>query len=139
LPDTGSVRRGLDAHLDAGLADGDAVVVLEGYAGILVLGSLFRGFAFFAPAALFPVHMRAVHAAEIAWGSLVGTGFEQEVVAGDAIVVGKAEKAVRHPPEQEGIVPGVRWLLRCRRVVGLGGGRWRARLLVRGYLLLGKS
>jgi len=62
--------------LDAGLADGDAVAVLEIDAGILALGSLFRGFAFFATAAFFPVDVGAVHAAEIAQGGLRRAGFE---------------------------------------------------------------
>ena len=76
LPDTGSVRRSLDTDLDTGLADGDAVAVLEGYAGILARSSLFRGFAFFATAAFFPVDVGAVHAAEIAQGGLGWAGFE---------------------------------------------------------------
>ena len=88
------------------MADGDTVAVFKIDAGILALGSLFRGFAFFATAAFFPVDVGAVHAAEIAQGSLGRTGFEQEVVAGDLRVVGKAEMAVLHPPEEEGVVLG---------------------------------
>ena len=37
-------------------------------------------------------YMGAVHAAEIAQGGLDRTGFEQEAVAGDPLVVGKAER-----------------------------------------------
>ena len=106
LPHAGDIRRGLDADLDAGLADGDAVAVLEVDAGKLVLGSLFRGFAFFATAAFFPVDLSAVHAAEVAQGGLRRAGFEQEVVARDLGVVGKAEVAVSHPSEQEGVMLG---------------------------------
>ena len=39
-------------------------------------------------------------------GLSLRTGFEQEAVAGDSLVVGKAEMAVIHPPEQEGVVIG---------------------------------
>jgi len=104
LPHAGDIRRGLDADLDAGVADGDAVAVLEGYAGILALGSLFRGFTFFATAAFFPVDVGAVHAAEVAQGGLRRAGFEQEVVARDLVVVRQAEVAVLHPPEKEGVM-----------------------------------
>ena len=37
-------------------------------------------------------HMGVVHAAEIAQGGLERTGFEQEAVVGDPLVVGKAER-----------------------------------------------
>ncbi len=80
--------------------------MLEIDTGILALGSLLRGFAFFAASAFFPVQMGAVHAAEIAQGGLRWAGFEQEVVAGDAIIVGQTEVAILHPPEQEGVVLG---------------------------------
>ena len=51
-------------------------------------------------------HMGAVHAAEIAQRGLGRTGFELEVVARDLLVVRQAEVAVRHSPEQEGVVLG---------------------------------
>jgi hypothetical protein len=106
LAQAGDIRRGLDADFDAGLAGGDAVAVLEGYAGILALRSLLRGFAFFATTAFFPVHVGAVHAAEVAQGGLGRTGFEQEMVARDLDVVRQAEVAVRHAAEQDGVVLG---------------------------------
>ena len=57
---------GLDAHLDGGFSDRDPVAVFEVHVGILALGSLLRGFALFAPAPFFAVHVGAIHAAQIA-------------------------------------------------------------------------
>ncbi len=59
---------------------------------------------FFESAAFFPVHMGFVHAAETAQGGLGWAGFEQEMVAGDPLVIGK--RAILHSPEQEGVVLG---------------------------------
>ncbi len=53
-------------ELDGGLADGNAITVFEVDTRILAECSLFRGFAFFASAALFPVDVGAIEAAEIA-------------------------------------------------------------------------
>jgi hypothetical protein len=139
LPHAGDIRCGLNADLDAGLADGDAVAVLEVNAGILALRSLFGSFTFFATAAFFPVHMSAVHAAEITQGGLRRAGFELEMVARDLGVVGKAEVAVLHPAQQEGVVFGEFEGL-CAAIgmldLEVNGGE---QLLVRGYLLLVKN
>jgi hypothetical protein len=88
------------------LADGDAVAVFQVDAGVLAECALFRGFAFFATAALFSVDVGAIHAAEISQGSHGRAGFEQEVMAGDLRIAGNAEVAIRHSPEQEGVVLG---------------------------------
>jgi hypothetical protein len=88
------------------LADGDAVTVFQVDARVLAECALFRGFAFFAPAAFFPVHLSAVEATEITQGGLGWAGFEQEVVAGNLRIPGNAKVAIRHSAEQEGVMLG---------------------------------
>ena len=102
----GGVRRGFHPHLDGGLADGDAVAVLQVDARVLAECALFRGFAFVATAAFLAVDVGAIHAAEVAQGSHGRAGFEQEVVTGNLGIAGNTEVAICHPSEQEGVVFG---------------------------------
>ena len=95
-----------DPHFDPGLANLDLVAVFQVDVRVGAFGSLLGCLAFFASADFFPVDVGAIHAAEVAQGGLRRAGFEQEMVTRDLRVVGQAEVAVLHPPEQEGIVLG---------------------------------
>jgi hypothetical protein len=104
--DGGGVGRGFQGHFDGGLADGDAVAVVEGDGRVLAVGTLLRGLTFLAPATFFPVHVGAVHAAEVAQGRHGRAGFEEEMMTGHLWVAGHAKVAIGHPAEQEGVVLG---------------------------------
>ncbi len=61
-------------------------------------------FAGFAATADFAIHEGAVEAAEVAQGCLGRTGFEEEVMPGDVVVVFDASMAVVHASEQESVM-----------------------------------
>ncbi len=65
---------------------------------------MFGSFAGFAATADFAIHESAVEAAEVTQGGLGRTGFEDEVMPGDVVVVLDTSMAVVHASKQKGVV-----------------------------------